>query len=69
MLPVTFSAGVTAYQPGEEKRALMKRADTAVYKAKHAGKNQAIFTAAAPQLVQEVLQEVLQEAMREALAA
>jgi PleD family two-component response regulator len=48
MLPLTFGAGVTAYQPGEEKHALMKRADAAVYKARHAGKNQAIFTAAAP---------------------
>jgi diguanylate cyclase len=54
-LPVTFSAGVTAYQVGEEKHALMKRADAAVYKAKHAGKNQAIFNGAAPQLVHAAL--------------
>ena len=63
MLPVTFSAGVTAYQPGEEKRVLMKRADTAVYKAKHAGRDQAIFTAAAPQLILEAVQGAMQEAL------
>jgi diguanylate cyclase len=55
VLSVTFSAGVTIYQAGEEKHALMRRADAAVYKAKHAGKNQAIFSGAAPQLVQEAL--------------
>jgi diguanylate cyclase len=54
-LPVTFSAGATAYQITEEKHALMKRADTAVYKAKHAGKDQAIFSAAMPQLVREAI--------------
>lgn len=43
-LPVTFSAGVTVYETGEAIRALMKRADTAVYRAKRAGKNQAAFS-------------------------
>lgn len=55
LLPVTFSAGATAYQPGEEKHALMKRADAAVYKAKHAGKDQAIFSPRAPHLVHDAL--------------
>jgi diguanylate cyclase len=54
-LPVTFSAGAAAYKVGEEKHTLMKRADAAVYKAKHAGKNQVIFTCIAPQLVPEAL--------------
>jgi diguanylate cyclase len=54
-LPVTFSAGATAYQSGEEKHSLMKRADAAVYKAKHAGKDQAIFSGWTPHLVQAVL--------------
>jgi diguanylate cyclase len=54
-LQVTFSAGATAYQVGEEKHALMKRADAAVYKAKHAGKDQAIFSGWTPHLVQNIL--------------
>lgn len=54
-LPVTFSAGATAYQAGEEKHALMKRADAAVYKAKHAGKDQAIFSGWTPHLVQKAM--------------
>jgi diguanylate cyclase len=55
LLPVTFSAGATAYQVGEEKHTLMKRADAAVYKAKHAGKNQAIFSGWTPHLVQAAI--------------
>ena len=54
-LPVTFSAGATAYQAGEEKHALMKRADAAVYKAKHAGKDQAIFSPCTPYLVHDAM--------------
>ncbi|HEY4316653.1 MAG TPA: diguanylate cyclase [Herbaspirillum sp.] len=54
-LPVTFSAGATAYQVEEEKYTLMKRADAAVYKAKHAGKDQAIFSGWKPHLVQDAI--------------
>lgn len=36
---VTFSAGVTAYRPGERIEAALERADEALYEAKHAGKN------------------------------
>ncbi len=43
-LPVTFSAGATSYETGEEIHVLMKRADAAVYKAKRAGKNQTVFS-------------------------
>ena len=55
LLPVTFSAGATAYQVGEEKHTLMKRADAAVYKAKHGGKNQALFSPRVPHFVPEPL--------------
>jgi diguanylate cyclase len=54
-LPVTFSAGATVYQAGESKHTLMKRADAAVYKAKHAGKNQAIFSGWTPHLAQDAM--------------
>ena len=36
---VTFSAGFTTYHPGDTRQALIKRADTALYKAKAAGRN------------------------------
>lgn len=36
---VTFSAGVTAYRPGERIEVALERADEALYEAKHAGKN------------------------------
>ena len=52
---MTFSAGATAYQAGEEKHALMTRADAAVYKAKHAGKDQAIFSPCTPYLVHDAM--------------
>lgn len=36
---VTFSAGVTAYRPGERIELALERADAALYDAKHQGKN------------------------------
>ena len=36
---VTFSAGVTAYRPGERLEDAIERADRAMYEAKRAGKN------------------------------
>ena len=36
---VTFSAGVTAYRPGEPLEAALERADEALYEAKRTGKN------------------------------
>jgi diguanylate cyclase len=36
---VTFSAGVTAWQPGETLQAALERADEALYEAKRTGKN------------------------------
>ncbi|MBQ0944048.1 diguanylate cyclase [Ideonella sp. 4Y16] len=36
---VTFSAGVTAYRPGEALEAALERADEALYEAKRTGKN------------------------------
>jgi len=38
-LDCTFSAGVTAYRPGEDKISLITRADLALYQAKREGKN------------------------------
>lgn len=35
----TFSAGVALYNPGEAPEELIKRADTAMYRAKHSGRN------------------------------
>ena len=36
---VTFSAGVTAYRPGERIEMALERADEALYEAKRTGKN------------------------------
>ncbi len=41
-LLITFSAGVALRQSGEEQTAVIKRADDALYKAKHAGKNRVV---------------------------
>lgn len=37
--PVTCSFGVTSFHPGDDKRALIQRTDSALYRAKHAGRN------------------------------
>ena len=42
-LLITFSAGVAVHEPGESQTDLLKRADAALYKAKHAGKNRIMF--------------------------
>jgi diguanylate cyclase len=39
---VTFSAGVTAWRPGEELTASLERADEALYEAKRTGKNRTL---------------------------
>ncbi|MBD3894509.1 diguanylate cyclase [Halomonas sp. ML-15] len=39
---VTFSAGVASYRPGDDRNALMERADRAMYAAKQAGRNRVI---------------------------
>ena len=39
VLHVTMSFGVALRQPGEDIEMLMKRADKALYKAKHNGRN------------------------------
>ena len=36
---VTFSAGVTAWRPGEDLQPALERADEALYEAKRTGKN------------------------------
>jgi len=41
-IPVTFSAGVTMCQAGEDQAAAIARADTALYQAKNAGKNRVV---------------------------
>jgi diguanylate cyclase len=41
-LLITFSAGVALSAPDEDTKSVLKRADTALYKAKKAGKNRAI---------------------------
>lgn len=40
---VTFSAGVTAYRPGERIEDALERADVALYQAKRAGKNRTLI--------------------------
>jgi diguanylate cyclase len=42
-LLITFSCGVALRQPGEDKDALLKRADQAMYRAKHSGKNRVVI--------------------------
>ncbi|RJG01149.1 GGDEF domain-containing protein [Noviherbaspirillum sedimenti] len=39
---ITFSAGVALRKDGEDQQALFKRADDALYQAKHAGKNRVV---------------------------
>lgn len=39
---ITFSAGVTPWQPGESLDSVLKRADGAMYQAKQAGKNKVV---------------------------
>ena len=41
-LLITFSAGVALSAPDEDQKALLKRADMALYQAKQAGKNRAV---------------------------
>jgi len=38
---VTFSAGIAEYDPGQPSRQLLRNADSALYAAKHGGRNQA----------------------------
>jgi diguanylate cyclase len=42
-LLITFSAGVALRLPGEDQTALIHRADRAMYKAKHSGKNRVVI--------------------------
>lgn len=44
-LTVTFSAGVAEHRPGELAAATLERADQALYRAKHAGRNQSQLAA------------------------
>ena len=48
---VTFSAGVTQYQPGDSQQNLYQRADKALYQAKRNGKNQIVVDAEVTQLI------------------
>lgn len=41
VVPLTISAGVSIFQQGERAQALLKRADEALYRAKHLGRNRA----------------------------
>ncbi|WP_189453336.1 GGDEF domain-containing protein [Cognatilysobacter bugurensis] len=43
-LGTSFSAGVAQYEPGESIASLLRRADTALYRAKHDGRNRAYGT-------------------------
>ena len=42
-LLITFSAGVASYLPGELQSAVISRADSALYRAKRAGKNRVVI--------------------------
>jgi diguanylate cyclase len=42
-LLITFSAGVALRLPNEDQAALVKRADRAMYQAKHNGKNRVVI--------------------------
>jgi diguanylate cyclase len=44
-LSVTFSGGIAELQPEENGHALIRRADSALYKAKHAGRNRYVVDA------------------------
>jgi len=44
-VPITFSAGVTPCNPGENRATLIARADEALYRAKKAGKNRVVSAA------------------------
>ena len=49
----TFSAGVALYSPGETPEELIKRADTAMYRAKRSGRNRIeVHTMGAKQMIQ-----------------
>lgn len=47
-MPVTFSAGIAAYRPGEPAASLVARADAALYAAKRAGRARVVFEDAPP---------------------
>jgi diguanylate cyclase (GGDEF)-like protein len=42
-LPITISAGVAERRPGESKDSLLRRADEAMYEAKHQGRNRVVL--------------------------
>ena len=39
---ITSSFGIAQYRPGEDLKDMLSRADTALYKAKHAGRNRTL---------------------------
>lgn len=39
---ITFSAGVTRFEPDDNQAAVLKRADEAMYEAKRSGKNRVV---------------------------
>lgn len=55
----TCSAGVARWEPGENSDLLIRRADEALYEAKNAGRNRAVF--AAPKVPDSVWQDLLSE--------
>ncbi len=40
---ISISVGVSSLKPGEEPKELIRRADEALYKAKHEGRNRVII--------------------------